>query len=126
MKQLVGKLSGSTPFLVNITDNELKVNSSLKGLKIDLPAPLGKQAASTVPLKFQMDNRPAVNGISRDVIDIAYGENIAARYLRQKTRQGSWQVVEGGLAINRPVRTRPGVTLISACTIWISTNGPMY
>lgn len=45
MKQLVGKLSGSTPFLVNITDNELKVNSSLKGLKIDLPAPLGKQAA---------------------------------------------------------------------------------
>ena len=71
MKQLVGKLSGSTPFLVNITDNELKVNSSLKGLKIDLPAPLGKQAASTVPLKFQMDHRPAVNGISRDVIDIA-------------------------------------------------------
>lgn len=111
MKQLVGKLSGSTPFLVNITDNELKVDSSLKGLKIDLPAPLGKQAASTVPLRFQMDNRPAVNGISRDVIDIAYGENIAARYLRQKTRQGSWQVVEGGLAINRPVRTRPGVTL---------------
>ena len=111
MKQLVGKLSGSTPFVVNITDNELKVDSSLKGLKIDLPAPLGKQAASTVPLKFQMDNRPAVNGISRDVIDIAYGENIAARYLRQKTRQGSWQVVEGGLAINRPVRTQPGVTL---------------
>lgn len=45
LKQLVGKLSGSTPFVVNITDNELKVDSSLKGLGIDLPAPLGKQAA---------------------------------------------------------------------------------
>lgn len=111
MKQLVGKLSGSAPFMVNITDKELKVDSSLTGLKIDLPAPLGKQAASTVPLKFQMNNRPAVNGMSRDVIDIVYGENIAARYLRQKTKQGSWQVMEGGLAINRPVRTRPGVTL---------------
>ncbi len=111
MKQLVGKLSGSTPFVVNITDNELKVDSSLKGLKIDLPAPLGKQAASSVALKFRIDNRPAINGVSRDVIDIVYGENIAARYLRQKTKQGSWQVTEGGLAINHPVRTRPGVTL---------------
>lgn len=111
MKQLVGKLSGSTPFVVNITDNELKVDSSLKGLKVDLPAPLGKQAASTVPLKFLMENRPSVNGVARDIIDIVYGENVAARYLRQKTKQGSWQVTEGGLAINRPVRTRPGVTL---------------
>ncbi len=111
LKQIVGKLSGSTPFVVNITDNELRVDSSLNGLRIDLPAPLGKQAASTVPLRFQMDNRPAINGVSRDVIDIVYGDNVAARYLRQKTRQGNWHVVEGGLAINRPVRTRPGVTL---------------
>ena len=111
LKQMVGKLSGSTPYKVSITDNGLRVESSLKGLKIDLPPPLGKQAISTAPLKFQMDNRPPVNGLSRDVIDITYGENISARYLRQKTRQGNWQVVEGGIAVNRPVRTRPGVTL---------------
>ena len=111
MKQLVSKLSGSTPYSVIVTGNELKVESSLKGLKIDLPAPLGKQAASTVPLKFQMDSKVPLNGIARDVLNVAYGENISARYLRQKTRQGIWEVVEGGLAVNRPVRTRPGITL---------------
>lgn len=111
MRQIVGKLSGSTPYMVDITDNELKVESSLKGLKIDLPAPLGKQAINTVPLTFQMDNKPSANGVLRDVINVSYGDNIAARYLRQKTRQGSWQVMEGGIAVNRPVRTRPGVTL---------------
>lgn len=111
MKQLVSKLSGSTPYVVYITDNELKVESNLKGLKIDLPPPLGKQAISSVPLKFQMDSKPPANGVSRDVINVAYGENISARYLRQKTRQGNWQVVEGGIAVNRPIRTRPGGTL---------------
>ncbi len=111
MKQLVGKLSGSTPYVVNITDNELKVESSLKGLKIDLPVPLGKPATSIVPVKFQMGNMAPVNGLARDILNVTYGENISARYLRQKSGQGNWKVLEGGLAVNRPVHTRPGVTL---------------
>ncbi|WXL26688.1 YhdP family protein [Ectopseudomonas mendocina] len=51
-------LSGRIPYFVNLTlegpDSQLRVSSSLKGLKIDLPAPFGKLAEEERPSVWRM------------------------------------------------------------------------
>ncbi len=65
--------SGDLPYQLQLnlgsSDNSLNVNSSLKGLAIDLPAPFGKTAADTRDSRFSMN----LQGTQRR-FDGAYGE----------------------------------------------------
>jgi uncharacterized protein (TIGR02099 family) len=51
------RTSGIAPYRANVTigaqGNEIQVDSTLQGVAIDLPAPLGKTAAETVPFRFE-------------------------------------------------------------------------
>ncbi|EEO28486.2 YhdP family protein [Oxalobacter paraformigenes] len=111
MGKMMEKLAGSSPYVVNVSDSEIRIDSGLKGLKIGLPAPLGKQAISTVPLKIVLKDRPASGNILRDELDIAYGDNMSARYMRQKTKQGNWRVVRGNIGINKSMEPKEGLSL---------------
>ncbi len=111
MGKLMQNLSGSTPYTVNISDGEISVESNLKGMKIGLPAPLGKQAGSIVPLHVVLKDQPQAGKVLYDELDIVYGSNMAAKYLRRKEMQGTWHVVRGGIGINRRPALRDGLAL---------------
>ncbi|MGH8601210.1 MAG: YhdP family protein, partial [Burkholderiales bacterium] len=57
---------------------DVKVETDLAGIKSDLPAPLGKDAASAIPLRFE---RTAV-AADQDRISVSYGNVVAARIER--------------------------------------------
>ena len=111
MGKLVQNLSGNTPYNVTISDGLIRVESSLKGLKIGLPTPLGKQAGSTVPLSVQLKDLPAVGNSMRDELTVVYGDNMTARYLRQKEKRSVWRVMQGGIGINTKPVLQDGLSL---------------
>lgn len=111
MGGLMQRLSGSTPYTVRVSEGEIRVESSLKGLGIGMPVPLGKPAASTVPLNVVLKDRPSYGSVSRDELDITYGNDMMAKYLRQKGKTGIWHVVQGGIGINRQAAVREGLSL---------------
>ena len=104
MGKLVQNLSGNTPYTVSIRDGMIRVDSSLKGLKIGLPTPLGKPAGSVLPLSVILKDLPSAGHSMRDELSVVYGENMTARYLRQKEKRSAWRVMQGGIGINtKPV-----------------------
>jgi len=67
--------SGELPYQVQVTlgsrDNRLTVNSSLKGLAIDLPAPFGKAAAETRDSRFSLTLQGPERRIDGSYADLA-------------------------------------------------------
>ena len=62
---------------------EVTVASSLQGLAIDFPAPLGKPAESALPLEFTTRLLPAdADKPRRDQLDLTLGKVVAVRFLR--------------------------------------------
>ena len=77
---------------------EISVRSSLEGLELNLPAPLGKRAAQALPLAIStkvLDTPPAG---SRDQLQIDIGSMVSAVYVRDLSGP-SPRVVRGNLAI---------------------------
>ena len=109
VKPILDKTSGSTHFkaAVQVKNKALKitVDSTLQGIGIALPAPLGKEPGESLPLKFEMTGMPMEpSGVSRDELRASVGSLIDAHYLREKTgdRHAVMHVVSGGIGINRP------------------------
>ncbi len=106
LQRLGARLSGSTPYTgaVTVRDGRRSVTleSSLAGLGLELPAPLNKPQATTLPLRFTLAGEPTVDGLARDEIRIGLGEDVAARYLREKQGRGPWLVRRGGIGVNVP------------------------
>lgn len=107
MQRLASHFSGSTRFsgLITVRDHQVQVavDSTLSGLGLDFPAPLKKAAADNLPLRFLLTGTPAnENGLMRDDIRIALGNNIAARYQRQKQGKAPWKLLRGGIGVNVP------------------------
>ncbi|WP_412764133.1 YhdP family protein [Pseudomonas sp. NGC7] len=67
--------SGDLPYQLQLNlgsrDNSLSVNSSLKGLAIDLPAPFGKAAADTRDSRFSMNLQGSERRIDAGYADLA-------------------------------------------------------
>ena len=87
---------------------DLVVESSLAGMAIELPAPFGKAAAETMPLRIEQ-----VSGPDRDRIAVSLGSALSAQVLRrieagQATIERASVVVGGGPA---PVPERRGVSV---------------
>jgi uncharacterized protein (TIGR02099 family) len=92
------RVSGTTPWQVAIVSRpELStwmLETSLKGAVIDLPAPLSKAAAETVPLQIERQ----ANESGRDSISIRYG-SVARLTLQRRLDAGGVTVERALLAL---------------------------
>lgn len=86
---LTTRLSGNTNYSATLSlrqgSPELTVQSNLQGMAIDLPAPLGKSAASSMAMRF--DNNvlraaSARNGATQDQLQFSLGNVLNVRYWR--------------------------------------------
>ena len=71
------------------------LESSLRGAAVDLPQPLGKQAAGAMPLK--VTRRPVPSDANRDVVMIDYGKE--TRLVLQRQGEGASSRIERGLLL---------------------------
>lgn len=77
---------------------ELNVRSSLEGLELSLPAPLGKRAAQVLPLAITSRVLGTAPAGSRDQLQIDIGPMVSALYVRDLSGP-SPRVVRGNLAV---------------------------
>ncbi|VXB36432.1 putative exported protein [Massilia sp. 9I] len=115
--RLAERLSGSTPYTGSVVVREgrrtVTLESNLAGLGLELPAPVNKPQADALPLRFVLAGEPTVNGVARDEIRVALGDNLAARYLREKAGRGPWTVLRGGIGANVPAPEPDGGMMIN-------------
>ncbi|WP_307172349.1 YhdP family protein [Massilia sp. 9096] len=107
LQRLGAKLQGGARFggTVSVKDHALQValDSNLAGMGIDLPAPLNKPQADTLPLHFQLNGQPTgENGVGHDEIQVKLGSVAAARYVRERQPRAPWVVKRGGIGVNMP------------------------
>lgn len=74
---------------------DVTVRSSLAGLALDLPQPIGKTADEKMPLRIE--KRPQAPG--QDIINISMANQISARILRKEVG-GIYQIDRGQIGIN--------------------------
>ncbi len=108
-RQSTERIAGGTRYSATIRVKnkhpEVVVESNLAGLALDFPAPLGKSAAESLPLRFVLKDLPTSDpAIARDEITLSLGPAISARYEREKSgdRNADWRVVRGGIGVNVP------------------------
>ena len=98
---------------------ELLITSDLKGLALNLPAPLGKAAALALPLRVETQlTRESLlpkSAVLQDQLRVSLGRVLSLAYLRDLSRDAP-QVLQGGVALgqaaaNAPVMTAGGVGL---------------
>jgi len=118
MQRLAAKMTGSTRFGVEVNDEgdtpDVIVESNLRGLGLDFPAPLGKSANQSLPLRVSVSGLPPHGRrTERDEIRVALGNALTARYLRQKDgRNAPWRVTHGAIGVNMPnASVQEGVAL---------------
>ena len=121
---LLNQASGSTVWTGSISVKrrvfELAVESSLQGIALDLPSPLGKKAGETMVLRLARTNNAQSAALRRfqvqrfpargDAIAVSLGSVMSGVLIR--AREGERLVVErGAFGINEPVPApeRPGV-----------------
>ncbi|MET0980836.1 MAG: YhdP family protein [Telluria sp.] len=106
LARLASRLSGSTRYTGAVTVRERRlgvtIDSTLAGLGLELPAPLNKPQADSLPLHFVLDGAPAVGGVGRDELRLSMGNAVAARYLRSRQPHSGWRVERGGIGVNLP------------------------
>ncbi|HEY6774068.1 MAG TPA: YhdP family protein [Oxalicibacterium sp.] len=110
MQKFADRVSGSAKFTAAVAVRgklvDVTVESNLRGLGLDFPAPLRKAARDALPLKFVQSGVASDNAaLSRDTIQISLGNMIAASYQRERNANdpaASWRVVRGGIGVNVP------------------------
>ena len=121
--QLATRANGRTDYQASLglrrNQPELLITSELKGMALNLPAPLGKSAASALPLRVETqltkESLLPKSTVLQDQLRVSLGRVLALAYLRDLS-QAEPRVLEGGVALgtaaNAPVVMTPrGVTL---------------
>jgi uncharacterized protein (TIGR02099 family) len=80
---------------------ELNINSSLAGLAIDLPAPLGKAAETPLPLHLSTVVDAATPTALRDTVHLELGSLVQASYQRDLSGPEP-RVLRGGIGVLAP------------------------
>jgi uncharacterized protein (TIGR02099 family) len=94
---------------------QVTVDSTLAGLGVELPAPLNKAQADSLPLHFSLTGLAGTDpGVAHDEIRLALGPNISARYQRSKQGKGAWKVDSGGIGVNVPAPAPDSGLMINA------------
>ncbi|WP_374623006.1 YhdP family protein [Pandoraea sp.] len=105
LAQLAKRMTGSTPYTATVTVRQgmtdVAVQSTLAGLAVNLPAPLGKTAESSLPARFTLRPQANPGGRRIDTLDFAIG-SVQGSYVQQLdgTRV---EVLRGGIGIDQPV-----------------------
>ena len=84
---------------------DLSVNSNLEGMAVQLPAPLGKSAASTRPLNIVLRSQQEKSG-PHDHIQVTLADTVRLAYLRNLTGKVP-QVVRGVWGVGIPAQQMP-------------------
>ncbi|SFV10723.1 TIGR02099 family protein [Pseudoduganella namucuonensis] len=105
VQRVANHLNGGTRYsaLVSARDHRytVTVDSSLAGLGLDFPAPLNKNAADLMSLRFVLNGANANEaGLMRDDIRVSLGAGISAAWQRQRQGKGPWKLVRGGIGVN--------------------------
>lgn len=106
-KRLAKRLAGTTRYaaVVKVKNQrpEITVESSLAGMAIDLPAPLSKTPAESLPLRVSVTPVGLFDqSVQSEEIRATLGKSVSARYLRQRpgTKNADWRLVRGGIGVN--------------------------
>jgi len=106
LRRLAERMSGEARYtgaiVVQGGRRTITIDSSLSGMGLELPAPLNKPAADSLPLRFTLNGEPTVNGLGRDEILVNLGQGVAARYEREKQGRNPWRLLHGGIGVNAP------------------------
>ena len=83
---------------LNVVDgrSDLLLQSTLVGLQIDLPPPLAKPAASTLPLRLQLS--PLAGAGTRDTLQLELGDVLKAQFQRESSATDT-RVLRGSVAV---------------------------
>ncbi|MCX7251803.1 MAG: YhdP family protein, partial [Burkholderiales bacterium] len=110
--------SGSTGYQVQLefqgAATALTVSSNLQGLALALPTPLGKTAAESLPMRYEVAPQAPSNGRWRDLLSLDLGPAakpvVSARYEREHEGEQT-RVLRGALALGteRPALPARGV-----------------
>ncbi|NDP41320.1 MAG: TIGR02099 family protein, partial [Aromatoleum sp.] len=96
------------------------LESPLKGVAVDLPAPLGKSAAETTPLKVERRQNPAQPG--EDTIVATYGKNVAVALHRKLGAKGA-DVDRALVSLGRAAE-RPDAARADRSGLWVRAEMP--
>lgn len=88
---------------------EFVLDSNLQGVTSNLPEPLAKAAAASLPFRFEL----AVPAADSDVIRLAAGAMFQAQFQRHH-EGGRALITRGGIALNEPVRLADRGVLVAA------------
>jgi uncharacterized protein (TIGR02099 family) len=112
---IAGRATGAAPYdakvLIRAGQPEITVNTPLTGLALDFPAPLGKTAESSLPVKYSTQLLGTIDQVNaskeglRDQLNITIGKDIAIQYERtvKVTDKGvELKVLRGGIGVNNP------------------------
>ncbi|MDR3396947.1 MAG: AsmA-like C-terminal region-containing protein [Pandoraea sp.] len=111
LAQLAKRMTGSTPYTATVTVRQgmtdLAVQSTLAGLAVNLPAPLGKSADTALPARFTLRPQANPGGRRIDTLEFAIG-SVQGNYVQQHSggnggNGGHVEVLRGGIGINQPV-----------------------
>lgn len=119
LAHVLESIEGETAYNVGINVKgslvDVTVDTSLRGLALNLPAPFTKAAGDSMPTRFVMRDLASSDPLLlKDEIELTVGKTLAARYARQKVtgKQDSWHVLNGGIGINQAApRPDHGVTV---------------
>ena len=84
---------------------EITLDSTLAGLALDFPAPLGKMQAEIMPMRFTLSPLNTIDPtLQQDEIRLTLGRGMGARYVRQRinAKNALWKLVRGGIGVNLP------------------------
>jgi uncharacterized protein (TIGR02099 family) len=104
---LLRRASGSATWQATLTSVRrqsvtLVVESRLTGIAADLPPPLGKSAAESLPLRIERVTDIAPASERRDeTIKLSLGRSVNAQLLRRRER-GQYVVARGVISLNEP------------------------
>ncbi len=102
VSRLATRLSGSTSYSANIGmrqgEPEIVVSSTLAGMALDLPAPLGKSAEQTMPLHLESLPVREAAALRQDQLLLELGGVASVRYLRDLSGAEP-RVLRGAIAV---------------------------
>jgi uncharacterized protein (TIGR02099 family) len=94
LRRVHGETDWSADIRVQKKLVDVTVDSELRGIASDLPAPLHKLADDGVPLRFEQKN---INP-RQQTLGLRYGALVDAKLLRQREAGGEWQIRRGLVA----------------------------
>lgn len=106
LAKLAGLMHGTTPFSAELNTThgaaEIVAQSDLRGLALQLPAPLGKSADSAMPARIALrplDEKTGANGAQPQALDLTVGP-VQANFVQQTGSDGAVTVLRGGIGVN--------------------------